>query len=316
MIKEREGMKLLILFIGITWGEILLPNGGMKDSIGWNNWDRLGNFIDMFPYGKIFNAEGKEESNFTRLGKVAYFGTMPREWWVWDPVEIGHERVVEGFLVKTMMLSPRAFAVSGILSHEECEDLISLAEPNLTRSTTINPQNSSQPLMFQDRTSHQTWMEEEEGSTAFLLRQRILKILRLPEWLDQDPLQVARYEKGEHYHGHVDCFPSGERRNRFVSVVTLLQPALKGGLLTFPQAEGRKRKDFISCEGVAVELRQGDALFFYDLLPPFHMSGRVDENSLHMSCDVEEGVKWSATKFIYNLPKNWKRRTDFLGGAK
>lgn len=47
--------------------------------------------------------------------------------------------------------------------------------------------------------------------------------------------------------------------------------------------------------GFAVKSRRGDALLFYSLLP----DGSRDLASLHGSCPVLKGAKWSATKWIH-----------------
>ena len=43
---------------------------------------------------------------------------------------------------------------------------------------------------------------------------------------------------------------------------------------------------------------RGDALLFYSLKP----DGSEDSASLHGSCPVTEGEKWSATKWIHVSP--------------
>lgn len=45
----------------------------------------------------------------------------------------------------------------------------------------------------------------------------------------------------------------------------------------------------------AVKPRKGDALLFFSL----HPDARTDSLSLHGSCPVIEGEKWSATKWIH-----------------
>jgi len=46
--------------------------------------------------------------------------------------------------------------------------------------------------------------------------------------------------------------------------------------------------------GVSVEPRKGRAVIFWSQTP----EGKEDPKSLHGSCDVVSGVKWSATKWI------------------
>lgn len=49
------------------------------------------------------------------------------------------------------------------------------------------------------------------------------------------------------------------------------------------------------CSSLAVKPRKGDALLFFSL----HINATTDPSSLHGSCPVIEGEKWSATKWIH-----------------
>jgi prolyl 4-hydroxylase len=74
----------------------------------------------------------------------------------------------------------------------------------------------------------------------------------------------------------------------------------KGGETVFPNAEGweNQPKDdtFSECaqKGLAVKPVKGDAVLFFSL----HIDGVPDPLSLHGSCPVIEGEKWSAPKWI------------------
>lgn len=46
---------------------------------------------------------------------------------------------------------------------------------------------------------------------------------------------------------------------------------------------------------ISVKPRKGDALLFFSL----HLDATTDSKSLHGSCPVIEGEKWSATKWIH-----------------
>lgn len=49
---------------------------------------------------------------------------------------------------------------------------------------------------------------------------------------------------------------------------------------------------------MAVKPKKGDALLFFSL----HPNATTDSSSLHGSCPVIEGEKWSATKWIHVRP--------------
>ncbi|ONM06480.1 putative prolyl 4-hydroxylase 12 [Zea mays] len=75
----------------------------------------------------------------------------------------------------------------------------------------------------------------------------------------------------------------------------------KGGETIFPNAEGKllqpKDNTWSDCarNGYAVKPVKGDALLFFSL----HPDATTDSDSLHGSCPVIEGQKWSATKWIH-----------------
>ena len=75
----------------------------------------------------------------------------------------------------------------------------------------------------------------------------------------------------------------------------------EGGETVFPSASRRvDGPQWSECarEGFAVKAKRGDALLFYSLKP----NGQKDEDSLHGSCPVLKGEKWSSTKWIHVVP--------------
>ena len=71
----------------------------------------------------------------------------------------------------------------------------------------------------------------------------------------------------------------------------------------FPHVDSRLRTtggEWSECakQGLGVKTVRGDALLFYSLKP----DGSTDDTSLHGSCPVIRGEKWSATKWIHVNP--------------
>ncbi len=85
---------------------------------------------------------------------------------------------------------------------------------------------------------------------------------------------------------------------RTATVLLYLSDVEEGGETVFFKPVADKDVwDEANCTGNAnlvVKPRKGAALLFHNLLP----DGTVDEASLHGSCPVRKGVKWSATKWI------------------
>ncbi|KAJ8774914.1 hypothetical protein K2173_019918 [Erythroxylum novogranatense] len=93
-----------------------------------------------------------------------------------------------------------------------------------------------------------------------------------------EPLQILHYGLGQKYEPHFDFFDeetySNSCGNRLATVLMYLSNISKGGETVFPM---------------------GDALLFFSL----HPNATIDPMSLHGSCPVIEGEKWSATKWIH-----------------
>ncbi|CAK7338616.1 unnamed protein product [Dovyalis caffra] len=120
-----------------------------------------------------------------------------------------------------------------------------------------------------------------------------------------EPIQILRYEQGQKYEAHIDYFVDKINQmvggHRLATLLMYLSDVKKGGETIFPnsEAKGSQAKDDNSSDcaknGYAVKPQKGDALLFFNL----HPDSSTDPNSLHASCPVIEGEKWSATKWIH-----------------
>ena len=119
-------------------------------------------------------------------------------------------------------------------------------------------------------------------------------------------IQVLRYVNGERYEPHLDAFAPGDPLNaraevggqRVATVLMFLEAPVEGGETVFPQAAARASgPGWSACakEGLAVAPVAGDALLFWSTTP----DGAVDPASLHGSCPVTKGAKWTATRWIH-----------------
>jgi prolyl 4-hydroxylase len=117
-------------------------------------------------------------------------------------------------------------------------------------------------------------------------------------------MQLLRYEFSQTYKPHFDYFhddlnsqeESGGQR--IATVLMYLSTPEEGGETVFPSAPVKvSGPGWSECAraGFAVRPRKGDALVFYSL----HPDGSKDLASLHGSCPVIRGEKWSATKWIH-----------------
>lgn len=198
---------------------------------------------------------------------------------------------------------PRAFLYSGFLSDTECDHLVSLAKGSMEKSM-VADNDSGKSVASQARTSSGTFLAKREDEIVSAIEKRVAAWTFLPEE-NAESLQVLRYETGQKYDAHFDYFH--DRNNlklggqRVATVLMYLTDVKKGGETVFPDAEGShlqyKDETWSECSrsGLAVKPKKGDALLFFNL----HVNATADTGSLHGSCPVIEGEKWSATKWIH-----------------
>ncbi|WP_348756436.1 2OG-Fe(II) oxygenase [uncultured Aquincola sp.] len=185
------------------------------------------------------------------------------------------------------MRNPRVVVVAGLLSDEECDELVALAAPRMARSETVDVATGGNEVNAA-RTSRGMFFERGENDVARKLEARIARLLDWP--VDHgEGLQVLHYGPGAEYRPHHDYFDPAQPGSvpilkrggqRVATVVTYLNTPTAGGGTTFPD--------------VALEVAplKGHAVFFsYDRPHPI-------TRTLHGGAPVVEGEKWVATKWL------------------
>ncbi|MBE7939804.1 MULTISPECIES: 2OG-Fe(II) oxygenase [Ramlibacter] len=185
------------------------------------------------------------------------------------------------------MVQPRVVVFGGLLSEAECEQLIALAKPRMSRSLTVSTQTGGEEVNA-DRTSNGMFFQRGENELVRRIEDRIGRLLRWPVE-NGEGLQVLQYRPGAEYKPHYDYFDPNEpgtptilRRGgqRVGTLVMYLGEPEKGGGTTFPD---------VSLE---VAPKRGNAVFFSYERP--HPSTRT----LHGGAPVLAGEKWIATKWL------------------
>ncbi|MBH1964256.1 MAG: 2OG-Fe(II) oxygenase [Comamonadaceae bacterium] len=189
--------------------------------------------------------------------------------------------------VLSTMVLPRLVVLGGLLSDEECDQLIALATPRLSRSLTVATQTGGEEV-HADRTSQGMFFQRGESELVKKIEARIAKILNWPVE-NGEGLQVLQYVPGTEYRPHYDYFNPSEpgtptilKRGgqRVATVVMYLNEPEKGGGTTFP--------------GVHFEVapKRGNAVFFSYERP------HASTGTLHGGAPVIAGEKWIATKWL------------------
>ncbi|KAK1288913.1 hypothetical protein QJS10_CPB19g00861 [Acorus calamus] len=155
------------------------------------------------------------------------------------------------------------------------------------------------------RTSTGMFLNKHQDEIVARIEARIAAWTFLPEE-NGESLQILRYEDGQKYEPHFDYFQDHRSLeisgNRVATVLMYLSDVQKGGETVFPYAKGDnsqlKDDTWSDCskKGYAVKPKRGDAVLFFSLKPN---ATTTDTYSLHESCPVIEGEKWSATKWIH-----------------
>ncbi|KAB1211624.1 Prolyl 4-hydroxylase subunit alpha-1 [Morella rubra] len=205
--------------------------------------------------------------------------------------------------VTQLSWNPRAFLYKGFLSGEECDHLIKLARDKLEKSM-VADNESGKSIMSEVRTSSGMFLQKAQDEVVSDVEARIAAWTFLPIE-NGESIQILHYEHGEKYEPHFDYFHDKANQelggHRVATVLMYLSDVEKGGETIFPNAMAKmsQPKDDAGSEcaknGYAVKPRKGDALLFFSL----HPDATTDANSLHGSCPVIEGEKWSATKWIH-----------------
>ena len=198
-------------------------------------------------------------------------------------IDTGDRRVA----VLQTMADPRVVVFGGVLSDEECEQLIALAKPRLARSLTVATKTGGEEINA-DRTSNGMFFQRGETELVRRIERRLATLVNWPEE-NGEGLQILQYGPGAEYKPHYDYFDPAEpgtptilKRGgqRVGTIVMYLAEPEKGGGTVFPDVL------------LEVAPKRGNAVFFsYDRPHP-------STRTLHGGSPVLAGEKWIATKWM------------------
>ncbi|MDP9045990.1 MAG: 2OG-Fe(II) oxygenase [Pseudomonadota bacterium] len=182
---------------------------------------------------------------------------------------------------------PRVVVFGGLLSDEECEQMIALADKRLARSETVQTDTGASEVN-DARTSQGMFFERGEHAVVARIEARMAALLNWP-LENGEGLQVLRYGPGAEYKPHYDYFDPAHSGTpvilkrggqRVASLVCYLNTPASGGETVFPDLH------------LDVAPVRGNAVFFsYDRPHPV-------TRTLHGGAPVQQGEKWVATKWL------------------
>ncbi|XP_075474143.1 putative prolyl 4-hydroxylase 10 [Primulina tabacum] len=205
--------------------------------------------------------------------------------------------------VEVISWEPRAFVFHNFLSKEECNYLISIAEPHMLKSTVVDSE-TGKSKDSRVRTSSGTFLTRGRDKIVRDIEKKIADFTFIPVEHGEG-LQILHYEVGQKYEPHYDYFldefNTQNGGQRIATVLMYLSDVEEGGETVFPAAKGNVSSvpwwnELSECGkgGLSVKPRRGDALLFWSMTP----DGTFDQSSLHGGCPVIKGNKWSSTKWM------------------
>ncbi|HMH19023.1 MAG TPA: 2OG-Fe(II) oxygenase [Burkholderiales bacterium] len=190
---------------------------------------------------------------------------------------------------------PILAVLEGVLSAEECDELIELSRPRLKASTVVDPETGENTIA-EYRDSDGMFFRLEETPFIAKLDRRISGIMSCPIE-NGEGLQVLRYGPGAKTTPHFDFLVPSNPANkaslarsgqRISTLIVYLNDVISGGETVFPEV------------GLSVSAKKGNAVYFEYA----NTLNQVDYRSLHAGAPVAEGEKWAVTK--------WMRERRFL----
>eukprot|EP00268_Persea_americana_P052250 TRINITY_DN5842_c0_g1_i5.p1 TRINITY_DN5842_c0_g1~~TRINITY_DN5842_c0_g1_i5.p1 ORF type:complete len:322 (-),score=53.35 TRINITY_DN5842_c0_g1_i5:422-1387(-) len=193
---------------------------------------------------------------------------------------------------------PRAFLYKGFLSAEECDHLISLAQGKLQNTSEIGTGRAG-PI----HTGSQMFLDRGQDEIVARIEHRISTWTFLPKE-NGEPMRILHYGIKEEFKPHFDFYQDISQStfsgNGVATVFMFLSNVTQGGEIILPhlQIKGSQSKDttWSDCakSEYGIKAIKGNALLLFNL----HLNATTDNCSLHGSCPVVKGEKWSATKWI------------------
>lgn len=214
-----------------------------------------------------------------------------------EPSRIAAENslVIDGHAIKATARigKPDVVVLENVLTAAECDELIALSQPKLTRSTIVDHQTGAEEVMAL-RGSDGTYFLRGENKLVARIEQRLSKLVGVPTE-NGEGVQILRYGIGAEYKPHYDFFlpesPGSAKHmekggQRIATLIIYLNDVESGGSTIFPEL------DF------AVFPRKGGAVYFSYC----DSQTRLDRMTLHGGTPVQSGEKWIATLWYRQRP--------------
>ncbi|XP_016980693.2 prolyl 4-hydroxylase subunit alpha-2 isoform X2 [Drosophila rhopaloa] len=194
--------------------------------------------------------------------------------------------------MELLSLDPYVVLYHDVVSEKDIASIKMLAQNNLTRAQTFNPNRTLAIDPF--RTTKGRWINEMEG-----VMHRMSQLTEDMTNLDlngSELFQVMNYGIGGFYGTHYDFLGTPNHSkwdfsDRMVTSMIYLSDVPLGGATIFPELE------------LSVFPKKGSALIWYNL----NHKGEGDTRTAHSACPTIVGSRWVMTKWIREHPQMFRR---------
>ena len=192
-----------------------------------------------------------------------------------------------------VMSNPNIAVIRGLLSDEECDEVIRLSRGKMKTSQVVD-RESGGSYESSVRKSEGSHFERGENELVRRIEARLSALIDLPVNRGE-PLQILHYGPGGEYKAHQDFFEPKDPGSavltrvggqRIGTVVMYLNDVPEGGETAFPDI------------GFSAKPIKGSAVYFeYQ-----NADGQLDYRCLHAGMPVIRGDKWIMTKWLRERP--------------
>jgi len=191
--------------------------------------------------------------------------------------------------VVTRVGGPEVIVLENVLTDAECDALIELSRPKLSRSTTVDRETGGYQIIAA-RSSEGTFFQRGENTLVASIEKRLSALTGMPIE-NGEGLQILHYGVGGEYQPHFDFFEPKEAGSaahlqrggqRVSTLIMYLNDVEAGGETIFPDI------------GLSVAARKGGGVYFSYCDP----QNNLDRRTLHGGAPVTGGEKWIVTHWL------------------
>ena len=222
------------------------------------------------------------DQGFAREAIAAVLQASTPDWLAWFEAPLTRpEHRPRAWRLDTSLA--QVYELPGLLSHEECEQVIDAINASLQPSTVTRGSSDY-------RTSRTCHLRQNHPQLAASLDQRFAALFGVDPRLSE-PIQGQRYDPGEYFKEHTDWFTPGTEEyathtdsggQRTWTVMVYLNPVERGGETLFR----RLGRSFTPVPGMALAWNNLQA------------DGTPNPFTLHEALPVQAGHKWVITKWF------------------